>query len=147
MIWTLETSKPFFVGQCRYLGRGPWLMDRQQAGQIISQVPPVSIAAEPWKPLDASQDWNGKTIMVVRAGGYGDIMLATPMLRELKARWPKCRVVFSCHRSYACLLDGSPWVDAVAPYPLPVADFPRRKDSQGAGRRNCYASPWCDKDR
>lgn len=124
MIWTLETSKPFFVGQCRYLGRGPWIMDRQQAGQIIAQVPPISVSAQPWKPLDATQEWNGKTIMVVRAGGYGDIMLATPTVRAIKQRWPKSRVVFSCHKQYACLVDGSPWVDAVAPYPLPVNDYP-----------------------
>lgn len=99
-------------------------MDRQQAGQIISQVPPVSVAAEQWEPLDSSQDWNGKTILCVRAGGYGDILLATPMLRELKQRWPKCRIVFSCHKNYACLLDGLAYVDQIAPYPLPVNDFP-----------------------
>lgn len=80
--------------------------------------------ADPWQPLDASQDWNGKTILVMRGGGIGDLMMATPMLRELKRRWPACRVVFSCHPQYAPVLEGNPNVYEIAPYPLPLPNYP-----------------------
>lgn len=124
MIWKLTTSRAFFCGGRRYIGAGPWMMDRQQAGGIISQCPVGCVEADPWQPLDASQDWNGKTILVMRGGGIGDLMMATPMLRELKARWPSCRVVFSCHPQYAPVLEGNPHVDELAPYPLPIPNYP-----------------------
>lgn len=76
------------------------------------------------RPFDDSKDWNGKTIVIVRAGGFGDITLGiTPLARELKRRWPECKVVVSTMKPYAVVLKGLPFVDEAVIYPIEYEKF------------------------
>jgi ADP-heptose:LPS heptosyltransferase len=70
--------------------------------------------------LFGGQDYNGKSILLVRAGGFGDLVLLTPVLREIKRRWPAAKVRVSTMRHYAPVLSNLPFVDEVLPYPVPV---------------------------
>ncbi len=56
-----------------------------------------------------------------RVGGFGDIILMTPLLRELKRRWPKCVLHFSCMNHYGVVLAGLDYIDACIGYPIPQA--------------------------
>jgi ADP-heptose:LPS heptosyltransferase len=47
-------------------------------------------------PFDPTRDWNGKHIWLYRGGGFGDLLMLTPLIRELKRRWPKCHVHIAC---------------------------------------------------
>lgn len=68
----------------------------------------------------AHEDWNGKSLVITRTGGFGDIVLLTPVLREIKRRWPRIHIAVSTMRHYAAVLENLPYVDAVAPWPLPL---------------------------
>lgn len=61
-----------------------------------------------------------RRVMVMRMGGFGDLLLLAPVLREIKRRWPSCEVAVSTMGHYAVALEGLPFVDRVLPYPVPV---------------------------
>lgn len=63
-------------------------------------------------------DYNGKSILFMRAGGFGDLVLLTPVLREVKRLWPDCTVSVSTLSHYAQVLRHLPFVDFLLPYPL-----------------------------
>lgn len=72
------------------------------------------------RPFDDTQDWNGKRILIERAGGFGDIVQLTPSCREIKRRWPKCFLTVSTMDHYAVVLKNLPFVDSTVSYPLPL---------------------------
>ena len=60
-------------------------------------------------PVWKGEDLHGKTILVLREGGYGDIfwlMRYLPLLKERGAR-----IAFHVFRSQKKLLEGHPWID------------------------------------
>lgn len=53
------------------------------------------------------------TILVLRFSSIGDIILTTPVLRALRARWPEARITFVTRERFAGLLKGNPAVDEI----------------------------------
>lgn len=66
------------------------------------------IKARPWSfdPFDPSKDWNNCDVWLNRGGGYGDLMMLTPLIRELKKRWPFIRIHVACGKHYWPIFDG-----------------------------------------
>ncbi len=52
-------------------------------------------------------------VLVVQTGFLGDVVLATPVLAELKRQWPMARITVLVRPEAAPLLRGHPYVDAV----------------------------------
>ncbi len=71
------------------------------------------------RPFRSDVNWNGKRLLVMRVGGFGDLVLLTPVLREIKRRWPSCYIAFSTMKHYAPIYDGLPFIDEIVPFPLP----------------------------
>ena len=71
------------------------------------------------RPFDETKDWNGKRLLFVRAGGFGDLVLMTPVFREIKRRWPNCILHVSTMSGYSAVLSGLPYIDATIGYPVP----------------------------
>ncbi len=72
------------------------------------------------RPLNPAGDYNGKKILIQRAGGFGDIILMTPVLREMKRRWPTCHISIACMQHYGVVLHGLPYIDELLPFPTPL---------------------------
>jgi ADP-heptose:LPS heptosyltransferase len=53
----------------------------------------------------------GERILIVRVGALGDTLMATPVLRALKATFPEAELDVLCARSLAPLLERSPAVE------------------------------------
>lgn len=70
------------------------------------------------KPFDETKDWNGKRVLMMRVGGFGDIILMTPVLREMKRRWPTISIDFACMNHYGVVLANLPYVNQVVGYPV-----------------------------
>ncbi len=81
-----------------------------------------------WKRFDETQDWNGRRILVCRSGGFGDLVRLTPVLREVKRRWPSCFISVACFELYGCVLQNLPFVDEVTHYPV-AEEFGRSFDA------------------
>ncbi len=63
----------------------------------------------------AAKHWSGKAerILVIKAAGIGDLLLAVPALRALRARFPGAEIDLFVTPKCAPLLKGSPYVDHV----------------------------------
>ena len=70
-------------------------------------------------------DLNGKEILVIRCGGAGDILFCFPLLKEIKRRWPKCKLTFACHDSYHFITKNCDAIDKVEKFPIKVSDVPK----------------------
>ena len=75
------------------------------------------------RSFDSSLDWNGKRILLVRPGGFGDLLFLTPCIAEIKRRWPQSIVNVACFPQYRDALEGNPDVDAFEEYPVAVCAF------------------------
>lgn len=65
-------------------------------------------------------------LLVVKLGGLGDLLLATPALRALRARYPAGRIAVLTTREAAPLLRESPLVDRVYALEKYAFDYPGR---------------------
>ena len=74
------------------------------------------------RPFDDNADWNGKSVVIVRVGGFGDLTNLTPALREMKRRWPGIVLTVATMRDYGDVMKGLPYVDHIVRYPLTKAE-------------------------
>lgn len=59
------------------------------------------------------------SVLFSRIGGFGDLVLLTPVLRQLKAKHPQVKIGVSAMGHYADVLKNIPYVDEILPYPCP----------------------------
>jgi hypothetical protein len=102
---------------------GDYLVENVNAGEFlvgdfcrISEAPAGLLT-----PFDPTLDWNGRRILFIRPGGFGDLLFLTPVFAELKRRWPGIVTEVACFPGYAPVLQGNPDVDRIAAYPVPLA--------------------------
>lgn len=72
--------------------------------------------------MDADPDKAWK-IMVVRAGGAGDLLFTTPILKELKRRYPNCKITYCAGARLPWVVTFNPSVDDFVTYPPKLSDF------------------------
>jgi lipopolysaccharide heptosyltransferase II len=58
-----------------------------------------------------------KNILVLRRGGLGDVLMATPLLRALREHFPSARVHVLISKQAMPGLNGCPWVDQIWEFP------------------------------
>lgn len=59
-----------------------------------------------------------KSVLFSRMGGFGDLVLLTPVLRQIKKLCPETKIAVSTMKDYGAVLANLPFVDEVVPYPL-----------------------------
>lgn len=74
------------------------------------------------RPFDEKEDWNGKRILIMRPGGYGDLLFCTPSIHEIKERWPTAEVHLCAYSRFQDILFADPEVDRIVSYPLSMDD-------------------------
>jgi len=77
----------------------------------------------PGRRLEAFMDGSIRACIFRSLGGLGDIMMATPIARSLKAKYPKSEVTYAVPIDYAngdlpALLENNPYIDEVIDYKL-----------------------------
>lgn len=60
------------------------------------------------------------SILFGRTGGLGDLTLLTPVLREIKRRWPSVKIGVASIRDLQQSIQNLPFIDELLPYPVPV---------------------------
>ena len=55
--------------------------------------------------------------LIIRFSSIGDILLATPLIRRFRARFPKCQLDFIVKDTFADLLSHNPHLSNVIPFP------------------------------
>lgn len=86
----LTAHEAWWIGEEKF-EEGEWIVEAVTAGQALMQNPPDYVAVRPIAVdncglrdvLDPPE-----SVLVVRSGGFGDVMFTTPLLREIHHRWP-----------------------------------------------------------
>src|ERR1700731_911808 len=65
-------------------------------------------------PNPLKRPWQRQTIDLARESALGDVLMCTPVLRELKRRNPHCHIRF--YTNFGPLVNGLPYIDEVLPY-------------------------------
>jgi ADP-heptose:LPS heptosyltransferase len=55
-------------------------------------------------------------ILVIRFSAIGDVLLTTPVLRQLKAHFPHAQISFLVKKAYLPLLEADPFIDQLIPF-------------------------------
>ena len=117
----LSSDHPWEVGPFSFPA-GDYYVEAATAADamLLQQVAVCTVENE--KPLVAGEDYNGRTVLVCRSGGFGDLLFMTPVLRALKRRWPQCRLRVATTPYFADALRCHPAVDEMVDYPVAAAD-------------------------
>lgn len=67
-----------------------------------------------------NKDWK---LLVIRAGGAGDVLFSTPALRELKKLLPNASIGYATSSRHPWLLTGNPNVSQVLTYPVALDEI------------------------
>lgn len=113
------------MGPQHALQPGVYLCEDLDAAQLVMMAGGGQVTLSPFEcspPLGSVpyDHTSAETITIVRPGRYGDLLLLTPVLRELKLRYPKCTLQVSTLPGYRDAIIGLPYVDNFLPYPLPM---------------------------
>lgn len=108
-------------------------MESALANRILKtedqKINPIKFEAErlpgfPRPFSDPDQIPAGSRIMVMRGGGIGDVLMCTPVIRELRKRLPSgTHISLATFKSNIPLFEGNPNIDSVTSQPLTLGDL------------------------
>lgn len=114
----LDAPVPVLNGRSLEPGK-EYITTNAFTGQMLLSRCPVQIDGKTWAlrmllksysiefdEFDPSEDWNNKDVWLMRGGGFGDLLMLTPLIRELKKRWPEIWIHVSCGEQYDDVFDG-----------------------------------------
>jgi ADP-heptose:LPS heptosyltransferase len=61
-----------------------------------------------------------RSLLIGRTGGLGDLTLLTPVLREIKRRWPTVKIAVASIADLQQSIQNLPFIDELLPYPVSV---------------------------
>jgi ADP-heptose:LPS heptosyltransferase len=104
------------------LAPGDYVAENVNAGEMLAcgwaKVRAPSDVKE--KLFDPAKNWNGRKILFVRPGGFGDLLFLTPTIAEIKRRWPDTMIYVACFDRFRPALHHNPDVTGFVPYPVPL---------------------------
>ena len=116
----LILTNPVEITSKQRIAPGAYIAETQNAAQFLAVADGGTMnELKEERPFDEKSDWNGKKILLNRVGGFGDLVLMTPVMREIKRRWPTSKVGVCAHQLYGTCLLNLPYVDEIISYPLP----------------------------
>jgi len=98
----------------------PLLMDDRLAGEFLRDIPCQVDQIDPVPPMPKGR--RGEKILVVRSGGFGDLLFLTPSLRQIKIDHPDCKITVCAFKRFLPILENNPDVDELIEYPIKEAD-------------------------
>lgn len=102
------------------LPAGTYLADDLNAADMVRTSPRGSVTVQSYdktlKRFDETKDWNGKKILFIRAGGFGDLLFMTPSFREIRKRWPQVEIHVAVHSAFQSILKTAQ-VESIVNYP------------------------------
>lgn len=118
----VATSNQVSIGAGVALQPGHYLMDDSDAAQLMAMAGGGECKLQYWgtSPAPLPGPDGHDTITIIRPGRYGDLILLTPCLREIKRRWPNKQLQVACLPHYRDALIGLPYIDSFLEYPVPM---------------------------
>jgi ADP-heptose:LPS heptosyltransferase len=118
---TITLPEPVTISSTDTIKAGGYIAENLNGAQLIARCGDGTMTPlTETRPFDEKKDWNGKKILIVRAGGFGDLVNLTPVLREIKKRWPNAIIDVSSIGDYGTVLENLSFVDSLVKYPIAV---------------------------
>lgn len=114
------------LGQQGSLGPGDFLMEDIVAAELMVAFPNKGLRMAHWKKPDMHRYADATTdLKILVAGGlsYGDCIMLTPCLRDLKLRYPKSTLTIACLPYFRTAFLNLPYIDDFAPWPMPLETY------------------------
>lgn len=73
-------------------------------------------------PFYDGEPLNGKTLFVFMQGAIGDVLCSTVALKEVKRRYPDCKLWVSVSGKARIVLENLPYIDKLFPHPAPIKE-------------------------
>jgi ADP-heptose:LPS heptosyltransferase len=113
----LQLTERIDLGLKNMIEPGEYVIDDVNGAMLLARAGGGTMT-----PLTRDRPWTSVSckdpkFLFMRAGGYGDLVLLTPVLREVKRRWPQSHVAVCTMVNYALVLANLPFVDEIIPYP------------------------------
>lgn len=112
---TLTLKEALDIGPNGILEPGDYLVEDVNGGQLLSMAWDAKLT--PFEP--PSYPGQAKNVLIVRPGGFGDLILLTPVIRALKYWINDVKISVACFPQYKAVFDGLGLCDWV-PYPIPA---------------------------
>lgn len=115
----LALTEALDIGPNGILVPGKYLVEDVNGGQLLSmalnaKLTPFEIPKYPGR---------ARKILFVRPGGFGDLILLTPVLRAFKQWIGGVSVSIACFPQYKAVFDGLDLCDSWVPYPIPESSL------------------------
>jgi len=120
----LTFFEPVSGGQGLEPNTAYWVEGQQVAFYAAKTNGNIYVDDMEYESFDSTKDNSNKNILVIRAGGAGDVLFCFPLLQEIKRRWPSCNLHFACHNSYHFIAKKCSAIDLVLDFPIKVTDVP-----------------------
>ncbi len=92
---------------------------RWEPGRIVRRSlppefrPPLNSCNLPVRRCPVPREQASKRILIMRAGAFGDILMATPLLAALRAAYPDAHITWVAEYTEREAIDASPYVDEI----------------------------------
>lgn len=120
----VTVTKTVSPGAVYTLTRGSYYTENVNAGEILIRFPRdtfIQEAPNPRPPDDFIPNPNApQKILVIRPGGYGDLLFLTPVFRALKSNFPLLQINLACYEQYQEALAGNSDIAHFVKYPVPL---------------------------
>ncbi len=93
----------------------PMVRSQAALGNLVSRS-----AQDVLREWRSPRNLDGKRVLFIRPGGYGDLIMLAPLLRQIKRLYQKVTIGVSCLPRFAPILQAIPYVDEFVPFPLRV---------------------------
>jgi len=136
----ITITQPVNMGLQGIIPPGTYISDDIFAGSMLTKCPPetctllpvynthdfIELDRDNWKHsilnrIRLGKSLNGKRILLVRPGAFGDLLFLTPVVRHLKAIFD-VQIDVCCLESYAQVFTNNPDVTKCIQYPLNMDD-------------------------
>lgn len=122
----LTLASPLDLAAQGVLEPGRYLLEDVNAGQLLSMCWDASV--------DSTENrwWvnpNPRRILLIRPGGFGDLILLTPVIRALKEKYKQCEFDLACFPQYAPVYEGLGLCNIIR-YPVLLGDTFGRYDGR-----------------
>ncbi len=98
--------------------RGIFVAERQPAGAFLNQSRELSLRPFGNTAFNPPPIEPGDTVLIVRPGGFGDLLFLTPVIRRLNRMG--CKVEVASLPQYAVVLEANTDIYGLVPYPVPL---------------------------
>ncbi len=97
------------------------------ANDVFAGLPPLlqkqfEITNSALPPFYDGEPLDGKTLFVFMQGAIGDVLCSTVALREVKKRYPDCKLWVAVSGRARPVLEKLPYIDKLLPHPAPVKE-------------------------